>query len=675
MNLKYLIKNEILDSNFILNPVSAKQASLLVLFPFYLVRGPVRLSLTNFHPILILNCSFLLVMGTRGYRVIRFRNRYYRFYNHYDSYPEGLGKDIATQIPQDPAAYQKWLTQQRQEALEWHNALEQFLCRNNAEELDADQENPWGVDTEDLPDFKPRLNDLYIEWVYTIDLDNEVFTIDNGAHVKLSRASDLAWIPALARGFYGDKILLPGSIHKEAIANIIINLPAPPASVLNTYMNLDVKMVQAKGLHGFSPSSRHGPLFRSRIFYFFREIYEPILAAVLLSWRSEDLVFRDIAYAVLSLASANLYPSIISDLYVLQNRRIAFAALQKGGEGSEKDEFISDLGVGSHPKDVLPGSSPDSEMYWFGSVLVQLVGQLIDLPETLNAAIVSVVQYCQTERPNQCVDVILMSIEHVVLMTVGSDGRVQRTEPLCLFDIQMHTSMNASERYDESELEELQKNKQTAIKNRETRRLRYLKKLAVDDGRPIEDEPKDIESDQSDDEGSRYVEEQTSWPAAGLNPPRVKEAEAGFFALAFFLEASTRRHLPPSRTQGGVFPSEIYRMILLHIEDVETHRACMQVSRNFWDMCQDDILMMDKFRLQANKASETYEPGAPSFPALRMQNMSTHRSSDVILKRTRDLSRVFGRVRGPETWRLVVGSDYNRRSLVSDLTVLFDEVK
>lgn len=48
-------------------------------------------------------------MGTRGFRIIRFRGRYYIFYNHWDSYPEGMGKSLVDQIPQDPDEYQREL--------------------------------------------------------------------------------------------------------------------------------------------------------------------------------------------------------------------------------------------------------------------------------------------------------------------------------------------------------------------------------------------------------------------------------------------------------------------------------------------------------------------------------------------------------------------------------------
>lgn len=614
--------------------------------------------------------------------MIRFRNRYYRFYNHWDSYPKRLGKDIAREIPTDPAAYQEWLAQQRQQALEWHNALELFLCRNDVAELydAAVSQQHWSVPTEGIPDCMPALNDIYIEWVYTIDLDNEVFTINNSAHVHLIRAADLAWISALTHGVHGDKILLlsdstgkkanagiikklpepsagvsddhivlSDSIQKEANAGIMIEPPEPSAGILDAYTNLGVKMVQAKGLDGFSPSHRHGPLLRFRIFYFFRDVYEPYFTAVLLSWRSEDLIFRDIAYLALCLASADLYPSIVSGRDFLRNAQAAFAALSK--EGSEKDEFISDLGVGSHLKNVFPGSSPDSELYWFGSVLVHLVADLIDRDDILKAAVVAVVEYCRKERPNQRVDAVLMSIEHVVLMTVESDGQVRRTEALYLFDIPVHTSMSLVQRYSEDELEELQISHKKAIEDKTTSHV-------------------------------------DSWPAVGLMSPYLGRAEAGFMALAFFLESSSRRHVQASRTREGVFSIDVYRMILLNIEDVETQRACMQVSQNFRDLCQEDILMMDKLSFRASEATKTYESAKKSlFPALRMHDRSTGRFYNVDLQRTgfhpHDVRQMMksssiGLGGTPKIfsgdWQLVFGSEPTRRSGVTNLLLGFEEV-
>lgn len=53
------------------------------------------------------------------------------------------------------------------------------------------------------------LNDFMIEWVYIIDLDREVFSVNNGAHFKLDRIPHIDWMGSLADGRLGDKISLP----------------------------------------------------------------------------------------------------------------------------------------------------------------------------------------------------------------------------------------------------------------------------------------------------------------------------------------------------------------------------------------------------------------------------------------------------------------------------------
>jgi hypothetical protein len=45
-------------------------------------------------------------MGTRGLRIILFRGRYFIYYNHYDSYPEGLGQTLVCEIPLERQKYQ-----------------------------------------------------------------------------------------------------------------------------------------------------------------------------------------------------------------------------------------------------------------------------------------------------------------------------------------------------------------------------------------------------------------------------------------------------------------------------------------------------------------------------------------------------------------------------------------
>ena len=157
-------------------------------------------------------------MGTRGFRVVRFRKRYYIFFNRLDSYPEILGTDIAAEIPGNAAEYQEWLVAQRKLAEEWEAVYEQFLSVR-----------PGSEKATDLPEFMQQqspslltpLNDLFIEWVYTVDLDRETFSVNNGAHFKLQKVPHIDWINSLDCGEHGDQIPLPATVPKDAITSLV----------------------------------------------------------------------------------------------------------------------------------------------------------------------------------------------------------------------------------------------------------------------------------------------------------------------------------------------------------------------------------------------------------------------------------------------------------------------
>ena len=581
-------------------------------------------------------------MGTRGYRVFRFRGRYYRFYNNYDSYPEGLGSELVKSIPADPEAYQQWLAEHRKIALEWHEALERYLCLKPENDQEDAGEHPWGVATDALPNFSPAFNDLLIEWVYTIDLDNEVFTIDNGAHLHLNKIHGFEWIEALAHGRRGDRVLLPGNIPTESIADLVVKLPPPSASILELHTRLDVRIVEAKGLNASPLLQRHGPLLRAKIFRLFQVVQEPTFSAILLGWNPEEFPFRENAYAILCLASASLDFSLVPQNQISSKRTIGYSQLETTNT-QEENEFLAQMGVGRHLEGVFPGLSPDSTMYWFDGVLVHLVAQLIDRPELVSAAVANVVEHCRNHRPDQCVSAILMSVEHIILMKVYPNGRVDHTDLLVLFDIDTHTSMNASGRYTDENLKEMQIRKKKAVENRE----------AGTEGEDWRD----------------GIEAQTCWPATGFEMSSGEMTEKSFMALVQFLETSTRQQLPPSRSKEGVFPTEIYEMIIFHLSDLQTHRACMQVSRTFRDLCQQNLMMMDDIVFQANDATRTYDQFDVLSPAFRMKTLSTGLTQEVILKQQ------LQPARQEFYWLIVVGRERNRRSLLPNLAVFFDPVE
>lgn len=642
-------------------------------------------------------------MGTRGYRVIRFRGRYYRFYNHFDSYPEGLGTEIVSQIPTDPESYQQWLAARRQEALRWETALERFLCKKRAgyEDPDADtaatvsddtesetedDERIWG---EGLPGFTPVLNDLFIEWVYTIDLDFEVFTVDNGAHFHLKCIPRPGWIDALCHGWYGDRVSLSAHVPDEDSACVAFDPPPPDVGMLEMYKTLDVSIVEAKGLNTIPPTQRHGPFLRARIFQFLQEACEHYLSAALLSWEPEEFPFREIAYAVLCVASASLSFSLVPSQVILQKKRLGYADLDYVNEEDGRLEFLAHLAAGCHLQGLPPGSSPDSKMYWFEGALVYLVSQVSHSDDVVHEAVSRIVEACRSQRPNQYVNAILMSIEHILLMRVYPDGRVERTESLTLFDIPCHTSDDAEGRYEDDELAHLRILKEKSIKRQEAekrKRERQWRKDRIAQGLDEEEELRDegqsdsgqwqkdpiaqgldeeeqLQEEEQSDSGEKEewnrvnVEAHTTWPATDTDAPGSEDTRTTFMALTLFLEVCSRQQVPLSRSKEGVFPTEIYRIIILCLADLRTHRACMQVSRSFRDLCQENLVLDNDILLQANAASKTHDATSASFPAFHWRNIATGSVSDITL------SDRAGSSKCPR-WRVVVGSERNRRSLL-----------
>jgi hypothetical protein len=103
-------------------------------------------------------------MGTRGQKVYRYKGRYFVYYNHMDSYPSYFGLKVLHQIPSNVS---------KEDFEEW--------VRLTREDLDAQYEELKGLGENRNPyvtEEQPR-NDLFIEWIYEIDLDNLVFHVDS----------------------------------------------------------------------------------------------------------------------------------------------------------------------------------------------------------------------------------------------------------------------------------------------------------------------------------------------------------------------------------------------------------------------------------------------------------------------------------------------------------------
>ncbi|KAL8825489.1 MAG: hypothetical protein Q9191_004387 [Dirinaria sp. TL-2023a] len=604
-------------------------------------------------------------MGTRGYKAWRFRKRYYYQYNHYDSYPRGLGKELAGEIPPSSQKYSAWLEDQRRMVAEWEARWDEYLA------VDPSSHNPLKLPdnldfmTEQPPSWMVPLNDIWIEWVYILDLDREIFSVNNGAHFKLDRIPHVDWIAALADGGLGDKIALPGLVREDAIANLVAD-PRSTCGGATTHLEaLTIaqsrgpihRLVKPRDLVHIPWRRRHGPLLRSHLYFFWLSGLKESLAATLLQWSPQDLPFREIAFAMLCLALGGKYLTVISTANLDANSTFGF--WDPGSESSNGLEFVSVLATGAHVRGATPGTSPEGVTYWLENVLVVLATQLYR-SGAVKEEISRVVKYCHDNNPNECVDAVLMSIEHAVLIHVIPNEEVQHSALLPLIDIPNHLSMNATERYASWYLDKFACKDKRFLK-KEKKRLRNaaderMRKQGLFIHRNDSDEEKE---ESSEDEDFALYNSQAEAEGCEFS---------AFYALSHVFDAAARRRMPPAKAKDGHFPNEIYANILGHVTDMETRNSCMEVSRVFRQICQEDLLFADHMVFAPCEAcKECVEPD--DIPKMfDVHDVALGEKYEVGLTR---VSEYFADFERGSPWGVLIGDQLHKKSLPQGLKFRF----
>ena len=179
-----------------------------------------------------------------------------------------------------------------------------------------------------------------------------------------------------------------------------------------------------------------------------------VLSHLLLDWEPSELRFRGTVYAILCLASAGSSTVELVDSRVLGREGEGHAILSKGDDVEATTEFLAHLGVGGHLEGNAPGSRPEGLMYCFQGALVLVTAQL-DRPGALEESVAAqVASYCRANCPEDSVNVIVSSIEHVALVRIYAHGRVDHTRMLSLFALQSHFSKDTRNRCNALVIEE-----------------------------------------------------------------------------------------------------------------------------------------------------------------------------------------------------------------------------
>ncbi|CEN59710.1 hypothetical protein ASPCAL02154 [Aspergillus calidoustus] len=257
-------------------------------------------------------------MGTRGLLFIRWEGRYYVYYNHYDSYPEGLGEAIVENIPITPEEYQEWLDNMRQTYTRLSDQFQEHILPISPDFLQPD-----GITTpkdryfrsylavDDRLEERPTLalenysGDLWIEWTYMIDLDRELLVVNQSAVFQLARLPHCPnWHGFLEQDNHGRTVLAvetPSGLIGVGADNIEVD-----NDLRDKYASFDLTAgsleILEKSIQDRTPRVT---ILTLNILSICQE-YRGLLDASYMDWSSKSFPFREIASAIVSVAAGEV---------------------------------------------------------------------------------------------------------------------------------------------------------------------------------------------------------------------------------------------------------------------------------------------------------------------------------------------------------------------------------
>ena len=548
-----------------------------------------------------------------------------------------MGKSLVDQIPTNSDDYQEWLKAQRAHWAKWDDLLQKILeigpedlAELRLPRAEIDTENIWHEAFDERlksipPSFHIGTYNFSIEWSYTIDLDREVFSVDNGAHFRLDRVSQNGrWIKALALDADSERLALPQAVGEETITSLTVDTEDFAPNAAEYWKILKPRVVTPDLAHIESTQPTVNRL-RSICFDLFQATQKRSLSVTLLGWQAHEMPFREIAYSILCLAAGGEHLTLVDDKRIFL--RAGCAGMLTASDTEEEMELVSSLGAGYHRKGMPTGCAPDNTRYWFEGALVSLVPRL-DRPGILKKAVADVVQYGQIQCGRIAFNAVLISIEYLVLVKSFPSGMVHHTKLLPLIPIALHLSLDARERYGSHYIDDLYRaevektDKQNESDNEETSSEKHnthndtgaqmsaensssdkaidrKNKEAVDEIVVVEKErmgnsgdPGGEGKDPDCEKNDKDTIIQENEDEANNNPSEWTIYET-FTSLIAFFEASVRESLKPTNVDGKGIPTEIYETILSHVSDMQTYNACLKVSRRVRSLCLRRPLIMD----------------------------------------------------------------------------------
>lgn len=621
-------------------------------------------------------------MGMSGFRIIRFRGRHWIFCHH--SRAEFLGQWLVNSVPTNPEQYQEWLQSQRDTFSKWDSLLQEFLTIHPEDMQKLRSDEPLtpvfhaAFDNKMYrnapPYYKPGPDHYPLRCAYTIDLDRELFSVDNSAHFRLNHIPrNNKWVKALFQDSHRNTTLLPHLVPAESVATLVLD---PPGFTVSTnHAKLQTRIVKPKNLDLIPSSTRTGPRLRWMLFNLFQRSQRIDLSVNLLGWRAQDLPFRELTFFILCLAKGGEHLALMDQRSIKMPYSGALYVGLKTRSSFELDvELASCLGVGYHMAGLPIGSAPEETKYWFEGALICLVSRL-DYPGNLEPAIANAIEYGRANCTTTSFNAILISIEHLVLIKSLPDGTVDHTDLLPLVLIPSHFSKDTRARYGPESVDRFHTTHRDTVKlvtedSKESDVEEVSQNLRQQDPRDDGDTDHGKSAEATEENGKRagngavtgtQPEEEAAFQntkkeeestasddksiAEGKRSAMVPATEASirttFMALVQFFEATTLETLRPTGLNQARLPEEVCEMVVRNVYDMKTYNACLKVSRGFRLICQRRTLVMDNIVFLAplprnpalsvtqKKGKNIHDP-QPS-PDFRVVEVSSDRQMNVLL--------------------------------------------